>query len=370
MNANDLSDADAYSTYLWLHILPPSLMSRIWRKEKSLIYALHPEQIPVSGARLTYTFGLGGITIFATLVTIITGLALTFYYVPTPDGAHASVVLINDVVSFGAIMRGLHYWGAQLMVIAATLHLARIVFTGGYRPPRELNWLIGLGLLVITLLWDFSGYVLRWDDGAYWALLVGTNLFREIPLWGETLYRALVGDAQIGAAALLRFYGWHIFGLTLVGVFGIVYHLWRLRKDGGISRPLLENGEARAFISRDELFFREFITAALVAAGLVFLTLIIPIPIGPVANLDAGATQVRAPWIFLWVQNLLRAIPPLWAGILASLGVLTVLALIPFVDRRGPGRAVWFARERWKPQVLLVIIAVVLVALSAREVWR
>ncbi len=341
-----------------------------WRKEKSLVYALHPEKISASGARLTYTFGLGGIAVFATLVTLVTGLALTFYYVPTPDAAHDSVVLINDAVTFGALMRGLHYWGAQLMVIAATLHLARIVFTGGYRPPRELNWLIGLGLVVITLLWNFTGFVLRWDDGAYWALLVGTNLFREIPAWGETFYRALVGDAQIGAATLLRFYGWHIFGLSLVGGFGIVYHLWRLRKDGGISRPLLENGEARTFITRDELFFREFITAALVAAALVFLTLIIPIPIGPVENLNAGAADVRAPWIFLWVQNLLRSIPLLWAGIVAPLIVLLALALIPFIDRRGAGRAIWFSRERWKPQVLFAVIAFMLIALSVREALR
>ena len=349
-------------------------MTRIWRKEKSLIYALHPERIPASGARFTYTFGLGGITIFATLVTLLTGLALTFYYVPTPEGAHDSVVLINGVVSFGAMLRGLHYWGAQLMVIAATLHLARIVFTGGYRPPRELNWLIGLGLLVITLIWDFTGYVLRWDDEAYWAFLVGTNLFREIPLWGESLYRVLVGDAQIGASALLRFYGWHIFGLTVVAVFGIVYHLWRLKKDGGISRPLLQSGETRAgefrrFISKDELFFREFITAVLVSAALIFLTLLIPIPIGPTANLNA-VSEVRAPWIFLWVQNLLRAVPPLWAGILTPLGVLLALALIPFLDRRGPGRAIWFARERWKTQALLAVLALGIMALSLREVLR
>ncbi|MCI0475944.1 MAG: cytochrome b N-terminal domain-containing protein, partial [Anaerolineales bacterium] len=134
---------------------------KFWRKEKSIVYALHPEKIPASGARITYTFGLGGITVLATVITLVTGLFLTLYYVPTPEGAHSSLVLITDVVAFGALVRGLHYWGAQLMVLGATLHLARIVFTGAYRPPRELNWLIGLGLLVITLLWNFTGYVLR-----------------------------------------------------------------------------------------------------------------------------------------------------------------------------------------------------------------
>ena len=343
---------------------------KLWRKEKSLIYALHPEKISASGVRLTYTYGLGGIAVLATIITILTGIALTFYYVPTPVDAHDTIILIQDVVSFGALIRGLHYWGAQVMVIAVTLHLARVVFTGGYRPPREFNWLIGIALLVITLIWDFSGYVLRWDDGAYWAFLVGTNLFREIPTWGESIYRALVGDAQMGAAALLRFYGWHIFGLTAVGVFGIVYHLWRLRKDGGIARPMLKENETRAFVSRDELFFREFITAALVSAALVFITLIFPVPIGIAANLDASVADVRAPWIFLWVQNLLRFIPPLWAGIIAPAFVLILLTVLPFLDRRGPGRAIWFARERWKPQVILATMAIVLIALSMREAWR
>jgi quinol-cytochrome oxidoreductase complex cytochrome b subunit len=343
---------------------------RFWCKEKSIIYALHPEKIPASGVRLTYTFGFGGIAVLAFLITFLTGVALTFYYVPTPTGAHDSIVLINDVVSFGSVIRALHLWGAQVMVIAVTLHLARVVFTGGYRPPREFNWLIGVVLLVVTLMWDFTGYVLRWDDGAYWALLVGANLFREIPAWGESLYRAIVGDAQIGASALLRFYGWHVFGLTVAGVGGIVYHLWRLRQDGGISRPVLKEGETRAFVSRAELFFREFVAAALVSTALIFLSLIVPAPIGTAANLDASVGEVHAPWIFLWVQNLLRTLPPLWAGLVAPAFVLTVIVALPFLDRRGPGRAIWFARERWKPQVLLAAMALVLIALSVHEVLR
>lgn len=341
---------------------------KLWRREKSLVYALHPEKIPASSARFTYTFGLGGITILATLVTVITGLLLTLYYDPTPQGAYASIVLINDVAFFGAIVRGLHYWGAQLMVIAATLHLARIVFTGAYRPPRELNWLIGLGLLVITLLWDFTGYVLRWDDAGYWALTVGTNLIREIPLVGATLFRALVGDVEIGANALLRFYGWHIIGLTLIATFGIVYHLWRLKKDGGISRPVPQNGEPTAFIHKDELFFREFITAAFVTAALILLAVFVPVALGANANDGAVMSDVRAPWIFLWVQSLLRTLPALWAGILIPLFVLLALIWLPFLDRRGGGRALWFARERWKPQALLLGLILVIAGLTLFEV--
>jgi quinol-cytochrome oxidoreductase complex cytochrome b subunit len=345
-------------------------MPRLWRKEKSIIYALHPEKIPADGARLTYTFGLGAIAFLATLITLLTGIALTFYYVPTPAQAHDSIVLITDLVSFGALTRGLHYWAAQLMVVAVTLHLARIIFTGGYRPPREFNWLIGIALLVVTLIWDFTGYVLRWDDGAYWAFLVGTNLFREIPVGGEAIYRTLVGDVQIGASALLRFYGWHILGLTAVGILGIVYHLWRLRKDGGVSLPVSHEGEVRIFISRDELFFREFILSALVSALLVLFTLVFPVPLGPPANLTAGLGDVQAPWIFLWVQNLLRSVPPLWAGVVVPACVLALIAVLPFLDRRGAGRAIWFARERWKPQIILAAIAIVLTALSLQELWR
>jgi quinol-cytochrome oxidoreductase complex cytochrome b subunit len=341
---------------------------KLWRKEKSLLYALHPEQISERGARLTYTFGLGGITLLGTLITVVTGLLLTLYYVPTPEGAHPSVVLINDVAAFGSIVRGAHYWGAQLMVLGATLHLARIVLTGGYRPPREWNWLIGLGLLVITLLWDFTGYVLRWDDGGFWALTVGANLIREIPLVGLSLFGALIGETVIGANALLRFYSWHVFGLTLIGVCGIVYHLWRLRRDGGISRPVPENGNAHRLIHKDELFFREFVAAAFVTAAVILASVLVPVALGADTNKNGMVTEVRAPWIFLWVQDLLRTLPALWAGILLPLGVLVALAAIPFLDRRGPGRAVWFARARWKPQVLLLAIVLVLLVLTLREV--
>ncbi len=343
---------------------------KLWRKEKSIIYALHPARIPACGAQPTYTLGLGGIAVLTFAVTVVTGIVLCFYYVPTPADAYSSIIVISDVASFGSVIRAVHYWSAQAMVVAVTLHLARVVFTGGYKPPRRFNWLVGVSLLVLTLVWDFTGYALRWDTGGFWALLVGTNLLREIPALGEPVYRAIVGDRQISAITLLRFYGWHVVGLTVVGLYGVVYHLWRLRRDGGISTPALKPGETREFVSRGDLFFREFVAGAFVCAALVFIALLAPAPLGRAANPDISVSAVRAPWVFLWVQDLLRVLPPFWAGVFAPTLVLLVIAGLPWLERGAEGRGIWLARECWKAQVVLTVVALILTVLSLHEVLR
>ncbi len=341
---------------------------RLWRKNKSFIYNLHPPQIPASSARLTYTFGLGGIAVLTALIAVLTGALLMFYYEPTMQDAHASLVLIDSVVHLGRFTRALHYWSAQGMVVAVALHIARVVFSGGYRPPRDFNWFVGLGLLVVTLVWDFSGYVLRFDASSIWALLVGTNLLKELPGAGHTLYLLVVGDQTLGPSAALRFYAWHVFGLTLLGVGGIIYHVWRIRVDGGISCPERTPGRPRRFVPRETLFFREVIAALLVTSGLVLLSVFAPPPLGPPADLNrAGSEPVLAPWFFLAIQRLLRHLPPLWGGWIVPLAGLALLAALPLLDRRGPGRGRWFARERWKPQVAFGGLLLLVIVLSLIE---
>ncbi|RME99446.1 MAG: hypothetical protein D6768_15030 [Chloroflexi bacterium] len=338
---------------------------RLWRKNKSFIYNLHPPRIPAAGARFSYTLGMGGLAVLATVITILSGVLLMFYYVPTVEQAHPSLTYIDSVVAFGRLLRSLHFWAGQMLLLVALVHVARIVFTGGYRPPRDFNWLIGLGLLVILLLWNFTGYTLRWDADSIWALLVGTNLLKVVPQIGDRLYKIVVGDVTLGAAALLRFYAWHIFGLTLFGVTGIGYHIWRIRVDGGISHPVPQPGQPREYISRETLFFREIITALVATAGLLVLAALAPPALGPQADLSAaGVSEVKAPWFFLAVQEMLRVISPLWAGWLIPLGALILLALIPLLDRRGPGRGRWFARERWQVQALFGVIALAALALT------
>jgi quinol-cytochrome oxidoreductase complex cytochrome b subunit len=134
---------------------------------------------PQSAARFTYTFHLGAISLALFVVLVVTGILEMFFYVPTPEEANATVKLIAYMAPYGWLVRNLHYWAGQGMVITVTLHLLRVAFTGGYKGRRS-NWLIGVALLLLVLLADFTGYVLRWDDRATWALTVGTNLLRAI----------------------------------------------------------------------------------------------------------------------------------------------------------------------------------------------
>ena len=340
----------------------------LWQQHQSIFYALHPDQLPAESIRLTYTFGLGGISVLATLITLVTGVLLTFYYQPAPADAYASMVLIEDLVARGSLVRALHYWAAQLMVVAVTLHTARVVFTGAYNRPRRVNWLVGVALLVVTLLWDFSGYVLRWDESAHWALLVGTNLIKLVPALGNSLYLLLVGDVAVGAPALLRFYGWHVIGLTVIAAFGIVYHLFRLRVDGGISRPPRVSGARRPMVSKDVLFQREIVAALLVTGGLILLAALMPTPLGTAADLNQPPAIAKAPWIFLWVQRLLRYIDPFWAGVGLPLLTTLFLAALPWLDPRARA-GIWFDRRRWPVQIAFSVVALLIALLTVWEAW-
>ena len=201
----------------------------------TFFHHLHPPTIPAREARFRYTFGLGGISIFLFVVLVVTGALELFYYIPSSDGANKSVQVITYLVPYGWLVRGLHYWAAQALVVSVSLHMLRVVFTGGYKRPRRFNWLLGVSLLVLVVLLNFTGFVLRWDTDIEWALLVGTNLLKSIPLIGSELYGMLVGGQEIGPDTVVRFYSWHIFALAVMGFGVMIWHIFRVRRDGGIA---------------------------------------------------------------------------------------------------------------------------------------
>ncbi len=333
----------------------------------TFFHHLHPPTIPARQARLRYTLAAGGLAVFLVLILSITGILETFYYIPTPAEAGNSIQTLTFLVPYGGLVRNLHYWSAQFLVIVSLLHLFRVILTGAYTPPRRFNYLLGMGLLVLAILLDFTGYVLRWDEGIRWALVTGTNLVKSIPLAGNALYRVLVGGTQPGPATLIRFYGWHIFGLTLAAGILVGWHIFRVRRDGGIAVPPPQLREDQSRITRFELVRREVLAMLLASTALLLLSTFAPAPLAAPITASAPAVETaRAPWFFLWVQEMLKLGNPFFWGVVVPLAVLGLVSLIPYVFPK-PAMAElghWFPKGNRIAQVVVLILLLAIVVLT------
>ena len=198
----------------------------------------HPTRIHRTHVKITHTYCLGGLSFFLFLGLTITGVLLMFYYVPSVERAYEDILRLETDVRFGILMRNLHRWMAHGMVITVLMHMMRVFYMGAYKPPREFNWVVGVVLLVLTLLLSFTGYLLPWDQLAFWAITVGTNMVGSAPILGEPNRFALIGGFEVGPNALIRFYTLHVIGLPLLAATFMAVHFWRIRRDGGLARPL------------------------------------------------------------------------------------------------------------------------------------
>ena len=199
---------------------------------------LHPTRLHRTHVRITHTFCLGGLSFFMFIGLTITGVLLMFYYVPSVERAYEDMQALDTDVRFGMLMRNMHRWMAHGMVLIVLLHMMRVFYTGAYKPPREFNWVVGVVLFVLTLLLSFTGYLLPWDELSLWAITVGTNMVGSAPILGEPNRFVLIGGFDVGAAALIRFYTLHVIGLPLLAATFMTVHFWRIRRDGGLARPL------------------------------------------------------------------------------------------------------------------------------------
>ena len=199
---------------------------------------LHPVRVKRHAVRYTYTFCLGGISFFLFLALTVTGLYLMFFYVPSISRAYQDIQAIEASVAFGSFVRNMHRWAAHLMVLTVFLHMIRVFYHGAYKPPREFNWVVGVVLLFCTLWLSFTGYLLPWDQIAFWAITVGTQMAQYAPLLGPETGFFLLGGIQVGGDTLLRFYVMHVIAFPLITAIFLIVHFWRIRKDGGISGPV------------------------------------------------------------------------------------------------------------------------------------
>jgi len=186
---------------------------------------------------LNLSFCFGGITFFLFLMLAASGYFMTIYYVPSPDQAYQTVDYITHEVSLGYVVRGVHYWAANLMIVTVLLHMIRVFIYGAYKKPRELNWITGVLLLLLVLAFGFTGYLLPWDQKAFWATNVGTSIVGTVPFVGEYVMKIVRGGTELGALTLLRFYSLHVIFLPMVSVILLLGHFFMIRKHG-VSTPL------------------------------------------------------------------------------------------------------------------------------------
>ncbi len=217
---------------------PTTSRTRALAVMNNVFLHLHPVRVKRHAVRYTYTFCLGGISFFLFLALTVTGVYLMFFYVPSVSRAYQDIQAIEASVAFGSFVRNMHRWAAHLMVLTVFLHMMRVFYHGAYKPPREFNWVIGVLLLFLTLALSFTGYLLPWDQIAFWAITVGSQMATYVPLISSEFEFILLGGIQVGQNTLLRFYVLHVIALPLVAALLMIVHFWRIRKDGGISGPV------------------------------------------------------------------------------------------------------------------------------------
>ncbi|MDA8238699.1 MAG: cytochrome bc complex cytochrome b subunit [Chloroflexi bacterium] len=299
---------------------------------RALAAALLHVRIPAEARTLYF----GGIALFLFGIQVATGTLLALYYKPTPDAAYDSVLFMMSDVSFGWLIRSVHHWAANLMILFVVLHLLRVFFQAAYKYPRELTWVIGIGLLGITMVFGFTGYLLPWDQRAYWATVVGTEIAGSVPLIGDQLLLLLRGGVDVTEATLSRFFGLHVLVLPLVLGGLLAVHL-TLVHQLGLANPKRPDPRGRPPEGKTVPFFPNYVLDELIAWYILLALLVVLASLFP-AGLEAQANPLETPphtkpeWYFLGVYELLKLVPRI-VGILAPIGGLFLLTVLPFLDR-------------------------------------
>ncbi|RLE28106.1 MAG: cytochrome B6 [Acidobacteria bacterium] len=382
-------------TTLWQKLVSP------WRPESNreagsgivANFLLHwfPNRISVRSLAFSASFYLGTITFVILLALTVTGVVLMFLYVPSVERAYWSIKDLDHAVSFGWLLRRLHRISAHLMVALVFLHMFRVFLTGSYkageivRSARPFNWVLGVTLLVLTLLLSFTGYLLPWDQLAFWAITVGTNIAAAVPVVGEKTRQFLLGGTVIGQPTLIRFYVLHCALLPLALFAVAAWHMWRIRKDGGLA--IVEQDRQEALVRKPAepkksktysvlgiasgttvqvndpttlnednsvpstpfLTIRILVVSLLTLAISIGLSLVVRAPLEAAANPEVTPNPAKAPWYFLGLQEMV-GYSALMGGVIIPTVVVLGLMLIPFLDREQKGIGIWFTDgpgRRW-----------------------
>ena len=326
----------------------------------------HASAEPIPHHLKRWWFALGGTPLYLFVVQVITGIALTFYYVPSPEFAYASVEAITTEIRFGWFIRSMHMWSANLMIVAVMLHMLRVFFTGAYRHPRQINWMFGVGLLMVTLAFGFTGYSLIYEQMSYWGATVASNLVNSVPGVGPLLKYFMLGGPEVGPNTLTRFFMLHIGVLPTVIALFIAGHVYLIRTHG-VKELHFEDEK----VTQEERFFKfwpdhvttELLIGVLLMYLLTILALIFPADLGEPANPNQTPPHIKPEWYFFASFRLLKLMS-LQASVLLTGVLLASIFFWPFIEEQ--------LNKRFKlPEIVSILLGLLIfLGFLAFTVWE
>jgi ubiquinol-cytochrome c reductase cytochrome b subunit len=327
-----------------------------WVDERTGVKAAMDEALnePIrGGARWAYVFGSALLFLF--VLQVVTGIVMSLYYVPTADHAHASVAYIQKAVPGGALLRGIHHYGSSAMIIVAVLHLAQTFLYGAYKQKRELVWVIGVVMLLIILGFGFTGYLLTWDQAAYFGTKVGTSIAGEIPVVGSVQQKIMLGGTDLTTVTLSRFFTTHVFLLPLTLALLAGLHVLLFRK-AGPAGPYHNRDDKKIDRFFPRQVFMDSVAMLIVFVTLVYLALKMPAELGPVAD-PSSDYLARPPWYFMPLFQLLKYFPGklvIIPTVFLPAAIFGALFLLPFLDRKAE-------RNPFKRPIATLVLLLVIV---------
>ena len=341
------------------------------RIRNSLILHLRPVSVPARVIRFTHTFGLGGMALVLILLLMFTGVLMMFAYEPSPERAWRSIQAFQEDTLFGKLIRGVHFWSANLLIPIAVLHLLRVYLTGAFHGRRRTNWLLGLGMLFFVLLSGFTGYLLPWDQTAYWAITICTEMLGQVPGVGLALREAILGGTEIGAASVINFYALHVAVTPMALGVMLIWHFWHVRMAGGVVMPRSPGDDPRSAYRSvpmvPDLLLRETVVSLLLIAVVLVAAITFGAPLGDPANPGVSPNPAKAPWYFLGFQELLIHFDALFAVLVIPLAVSIGLIAMPYLPYDADLAGDWFLTP--KGRRMAVIAAIVALVSVPAWVW-
>jgi quinol-cytochrome oxidoreductase complex cytochrome b subunit len=347
---------------IWYSIFPDAHKTRDERRRyrswlNTLVLHFRPKVVQERTLRFTLTWGLGGMAVVLVCLLFATGMMQKFAYQPVPDRAYESILHLQNDIFFGQLIRNIHHWSANILLIVVFLHFLRIFFTGAFHAPRQFNWIVGLTMFLLILGSNFTGYLLPWDQLAFWAVTICTGMLEYIPVIGEGLKQIILGGTDLGPATLTNFFTIHTAIIPACLLLLMPFHFWRVRKSGGlvVPRTTKENPGTKGEMvpTIPNLILRELVVAAVLIAFIMLLSIVYDAPLGAEANPGLSPNPTKAPWYFAGLQELLLHIHPFFAVVVVPLGIAGILVLLPYIPYDENTAGVWFASHRGRRMAIV-----------------